>query len=240
MRHQPAGAAAAGQQAAQGMGAGGRIGLTQRHLGLGADGGDGGAQLMGGVGGEAAFGLHHLANALKQPVQAGQQRQGQRHGPQDAAQHCPQDGAADIQLLTHKHQHILLGTAGAEHTPGGAAQHQPATMPHLKDHPGCIAVQLGGIQAVCIVVVRRLRLLGHQQGGGLGQVVVQQLVQRMAGVTLGDQRGGQPECCHRQQQAGQQAALHGTGQQRHRAGPPTCPPTCPPTGTAGAASLGSR
>ena len=45
------------------------VGLGQRHLGLGADRRDRRAQLVRGVGGEAALGLHQRADALEQAVQ---------------------------------------------------------------------------------------------------------------------------------------------------------------------------
>jgi hypothetical protein len=63
--HQVGGTVAALQRGQQGMVARIRIAFAQGHLGLGADGGDGGAQLVRGIGREAALGGHQGARCAR-------------------------------------------------------------------------------------------------------------------------------------------------------------------------------
>ena len=94
------------------MGAGAAVGFGQGHLGLGADGGDGRAQLVRRIGGEAALGRHHRGDALEQPVQ------------------CVEHGLHLGRCAGHLHRRQALRVAGGQGVPqgaqrGGAAPHGP-------------------------------------------------------------------------------------------------------------------
>ena len=270
-------AVAAGQCGLQGLLALRGIGAcTQGHLGLGPNGGNRRAQLMGRIRREAALRLQHAFNAPEQAIQSLHQRlhfsghvlehhrlqrlglplaqhlaelpqrqqaaphgqpagqrqqgQGQHQWQQHTAQHGAQDRAARRQLLAHKHLHIALGPLGREHPPFGAvgqlnggkpaldlAQgpcaglgrtlHELAFVEHLEDHARCIFVQRRCIGHLVVVVVGGL--LHHQQGGCLGQMAVQQLIQFMARIAP-DQHGcSQPHHRRQAQHQRQQTRLQG-------------------------------
>jgi hypothetical protein len=134
-------------------------------------------------------------------------------------------------LLAHKHLHIALGAACGKHAPGGAviqahggktprlgrhrrqggvggAQHQLPFVKDLEHDFGGVFVQGGRIRNLIPVGVA---LLHHQQGGGLGQMAVQQFIEFMARIKPGHGCGTKPDhrdqCEQLRQQAGLQRRL---------------------------------
>ena len=94
-------------------------------------------------------------------------------------------------------------------------------MKHLKRHLGRVAVQRGRVDALA-VVFKRLRLLHHQQRGGLRQVAVEQLVQLVAHIEPGQYRYRQPDGHHHRQHHDQQPALQRTRRPDHDLGKSRC------------------
>ena len=85
-------------------------------------------------------------------------------------------------------------------------------MPQLEHHAGLVLVQFGRlVQAVFVQLVQRLQA---QQGGGLGQVRVQQVADFVIGLMPGQRGRSRPGHDHQRQHGHQQPRLQRTRRAR--------------------------